>query len=282
MRQLVLRDDLPVPAAFRDDVPGGATVLVAVSLDPADAEPVGVAVVGGAPPVLRLRHLWVRPDVRRQGLGRMVVELVAARSSAAGATVLAVDVPHDDAAAVALTRGTVVLGTYMTRPVTAPADLPPGLGWRPMAEQEFAPWLGRQVEAYAQDNLARSGGDLERARERSRADFARALPDGLATADTSLVVLTVAGEQVGHLWLAHRRPGAETFGYDLEIVPGRRREGWGRAAIGLAGRLAREAGDVVLGLHVFGQNDGARTLYEREGFAVQTTTHDLLARGGEG
>ena len=148
-----------------------------------------------------------------------------------------------------------------------------------MTPAEFVPWHERQVLAYAEENLARTGGDLARALARSRADFATALPDGLATADTSLVVLTVAGEPVGHLWLAHHRRGGETFGFELEILPARRREGWGRAAIALAGRLATEAGDSVLGLHVFGDNAGARLLYESTGFRVRSTKHDLLSRG---
>lgn len=277
-RSLVLRDDVPAPDAFDGNVAPGATVLVALSVDPGDAEPVGVCVVGGAPPVLTLDHLWVRPDVRGQGLGRMIAELASVRCSTLGANVLAADVPSDLPAAVALARGTRVLGTYLTRPASAGADLPDGFGWRPMTAQEFLPWRERQVQAYAEDNLPRSGGNLARALERSRADFAKALPDGLATRDTSLVVLTVDGEQVGHLWLGHRRPGAETFGFDLEIAPGRRRQGWGRAAIALAARLAGEAGDTRLGLHVFGDNAGATTLYESEGFEVRSTKHDLLAR----
>jgi GNAT superfamily N-acetyltransferase len=253
-------------------------VLVACRVEPDDAEPVGAAVLGGSVPVLALEHLWVRPDLRGQGFGRAIEELVRTYSAGRGATVLAADVPSDVPALVALARGSRVLGQYLTRPVDADAPLPAGFGWRPMTDEEFAPWRERQVQAYADDNLARSGGDRDRALERSRADFARALPDGLDTTGTTLVVLTVEGDQVGHLWLRHHRPGRETFGYDLEVVPTRRREGWGRAAIALAARLAAEAGDTVLGLHVFGDNDGARALYASAGFEVRSTKHDLLAR----
>jgi ribosomal protein S18 acetylase RimI-like enzyme len=208
----------------------------------------------------------------------MLEELVRARSATQGATVLAAQVPSDNPAMIALARGTLVLGEHMTRAVDARAELPDGFGWRPMAAEELGPWRERQLQAYAEENLARSGGDLAHALERSRADFARLLPDGLETPDTSLVVLTVEGEPLGHLWLQHRRPGAETFGFDLEIVPERRREGWGRAAVVLAGRLAAEAGDTVLGLHVFGENAAAQALYASAGFRVQSTTYDLLAR----
>jgi ribosomal protein S18 acetylase RimI-like enzyme len=274
----VLRDDRPAPDAFDGTVRTGATLLVACLIEPDDADPVGVAVVRGSVPALTLDHLWVRPDARGQGLGRMIEELVRARSATRGATVLAAEVPSDNLAMAALARGTRVLGLSMARRVDAGAALPAGFGWRPMTAGEFGPWRERQVQAYAEDNLARSGGDVALALERSRADFARALPDGLDTADTSLVVLTAEDEPVGHLWLHHHRPGGETFGYDLEVDPAHRREGWGRAAIALADRLAHEAGDTVLGLHVFGDNVGARALYASVGFQVQSTKHDLLAR----
>lgn len=277
-RPLILRDDLPVPDGFDAPVPDGTTLLVAVPVGPVDTRPVGLAVVGGSLPVLTLEHLWVPARSRGQGLGRRIEELVRAHAMAKGATVLAVDVPHDVAAMCALARGSTVLGASMTQQAVADPVLPDGFGWRAMTPAELGPWHERQVHAYAENNLARSGGDLVRALARSRADFATALPDGLATADTSLLVLTAVGEPVGHLWLAHHRPGGQTFGFELEVLPARRREGWGRAAIALAGRLATEAGDTVLGLHVFGDNAGARLLYESTGFAVRSTKHDLLSR----
>ena len=278
VRSLVLRDDLPAPVGLDRLVPAGATLLVAQPVQPANADPVGVAVVRGALPALTLDHLWVRPDLRGQGVGRVLEELVRIHSSRQGATVLAVQVPHGDAVMTALARGSRVLGEYRSRPVDAGAELPHGFGWRAMAAEEFGSWQECQVQAYADENLASSGGDATLALERSRADFARSLPDGLDTADTSIVVLLADGEPVGHLWLRHHRPGAETFGFDLEVLPARRREGWGRAAIALASRLAAEAGDRRLGLHVFGENDGARALYASMGFEVQSTKHDLLAR----
>lgn len=282
VRSLVLRDDLPAPDGFDATVPAGGTLLVAVPVGHAGAPPLGVALLSGTIPVLTLDHLWVPASSRGQGLGRTIVELVRAYAVGRGATVLAVDVPRVAAVGRALAQGSRVLGAYLTRPVDGPVDgapaPPEGFGWRAMTQAELGPWHERQVHAYAEKSLTRTGGDREQALARSRADFAAALPDGLATADTSLVVLTAGGEPVGHLWLAHRRPGAETFGFDLEILPARRREGWGRAAIALAGRLATGAGDSVLGLHVFGDNAGATLLYESAGFRVRSTRHDLLAR----
>jgi ribosomal protein S18 acetylase RimI-like enzyme len=235
-------------------------------------------VLAGKPPLLRLAHVWVRPDVRRQGLGRAVMELVRARASSSGVTVLAVDVPAGDAAMVALTAGTKVLGERLSKRVVAGGDLPDGFGWRPLAPDELTPWQDAQVQAYAEDNLPRSGGDLVRALERARSDFSRLLPQGLATPDTSLVVLTSGGEQVGHLWLAHHREPGLSYVFDVEVAEQHRGRGFGRAAMVVAEVLARDAGDETIGLHVFGGNATARRLYRTHGYAVVSADHDLLAR----
>ena len=62
-----------------------------------------------------------------------------------------------------------------------------------MTPAELGPWRERQVVAYAEDNLERSGGDLALARERAERDFTRLLPAGLDTPDTSLVLLVEGG-----------------------------------------------------------------------------------------
>ncbi|MGI3785311.1 MAG: GNAT family N-acetyltransferase [Janthinobacterium lividum] len=276
MRSFVLRDDLPVPAVSGLEAPAGSTVLVVLAHEPADPEPVGAAVLTGDLPVLELEQLWVRPDDR--DLVRTVAEMVCARASSAGAAVLTVEVPRDDATLLDVVAETKVLGEVMTKRLAADVAPPAGLGWRPMTRAELGPWQDRQVLAYAEDNLERCGGDLELARERAQRDFASLLPDGLATPDTSIVLLVEGGEPVGHLWVRHRREPGLSFVYDVEVAEQHRGRGLGRAAMVVAEVLARRAGDDRLGLHVFGGNDVARGLYGSQGYTVSSTQHDLLVR----
>ncbi len=262
----------PEPWSFvlRDD--RAALVEAAV-----DELAVAAAVVSGTPPVLRLDRLWVRDDLRRQGLGRLLLGLLRTWAVDHGATVLSVEVPQSEPALVALGAGTRVLGEHLEKPV-GPAVAVPTIGYRPMTPVELGPWTDVQVQAYAQDNLARSGGDLELATRRSRTDFARLLPDGLETPNTSLVVLTSGEERVGHLWLAHhhREPDL-SFVFDVEVSEPFHGRGFGRAAMVAADALARDAGDTRIGLHVFAGNGTARRLYRTHGYTVRSTSHDLLA-----
>lgn len=271
----VLRDDVDLPAAFDEEVPAGATVLVLLAHEPLDPEPVGVAVVTGSVPALSLRRCWVRPD-RAEALSTLV-EMVRARATSAGAAVLTFVVPYGDSRLAAVAVGAAVLGEHLEKRLTADVAPPAGFGWRSMTEAELDPWRERQVEAYAEDDLAGCGGDVGLARREARDDFTRLLPDGLQTPDTSLVLLSVHGDTVGHLWVRHRREPGLSFVYDVEIAPEHRGRGWGRAAMVAAEVLSREAGDVRLGLHVFGGNGVARNLYLSLGHGVGRTTYDLLA-----
>ncbi|GAA3557012.1 GNAT family N-acetyltransferase [Microlunatus spumicola] len=279
---LVLRDDLTAPPGADLPVIEGATVLVALPPGGGDEGPVGAALVTGEPPVLRLHHLWVRPDLRRRGYSRAVLAAVRSRVRDRGATVLSAQVRHDDPASTALAAGTRVLGELLRHEIPSTLKDTGAVSVRPLTEDELGPWREAQVQAYAQDNLLRSGGDLERALARSRAEFAEVLPDGLRTRDTSIIVLSArdgAGreERVGHLWVAHHVEPGTSFVYDVEVAPEHRGRGFGRAAMVVADRLARAAGDERVALHVFGGNATARRLYLSHGYAVRSTTHDLLS-----
>lgn len=237
-----------------------------------DGEAVATGRLGGDVPVLALEDLWVRPD--RLTTTR---ELIRAHAVAAGATVLSLEVPRDDAVLTDLAAGTRLLGERMDKPVSPEPQVPAGFGWRAMTEAELGPWRERSVEAYAEDGLAGFGGDRELALADARRDFARLLPDGLATPDTSLVVLETGGDQVGHLWVRHHRAPRTSYVFDVEVDEAHRGRGHGRAAMLVAERLARQAGDDVLGLHVFGWNLVARRLYRSLGYRLRSSSYDLLA-----
>ena len=99
---------------------------------------------------------------------------------------------------------------------------------------------------------------------------ARLIP-GLKAHPTTRVLLAFESGQAIGLCVAFT--GFSTFRarpllniHDLAVVPGRRGGGVGRALLGAAEALARDAGCCKLTLEVQDDNLPARTLYERFGF----------------
>lgn len=117
----------------------------------------------------------------------------------------------------------------------------------------------------------------EDARRRGTEDFARLLPDGLATNGHDLYTAYDGDETVGTLWLSvtESAGGLESFVYELAVHPDKQRRGYGRAIMRLAIDLCRQRGMVAMGLNVFGHNIGARALYDSLGFEVASTSMKL-------
>ncbi|WP_432987194.1 GNAT family N-acetyltransferase [Dactylosporangium sp. CA-233914] len=139
---------------------------------------------------------------------------------------------------------------------------------RPMTQDELDARLPVLQRDYAQDEV-RAGRDRpETVHANVAALLARLLPDGVGT-DGQLLFTGVdeEGAAVGYIWLAlptEARPQA--WVYDIQVDPGHRRHGYGRALMLAAEDVLRERGITSLGLNVFGVNTGARRLYESLGF----------------
>ena len=140
---------------------------------------------------------------------------------------------------------------------------------RPMTGGEFSAYLSWVVDDYAEE-LARNGrATREEAPAQSKASFDALLPDGL---DTPGQVVLVAedpedGRRVGHLWFGPSSDDAQrAWVYDITVEEPERRRGYGRAMMEAFEDEARARGFVLVGLNVFGDNVGARTLYESLGY----------------
>ena len=149
-----------------------------------------------------------------------------------------------------------------------------------MRAEAFTAWVQQAVSGYADDNVAVGRWPAEGALERSRAEFASLLPQGLATPEHHLfeILAGEAGPTVGFLWFAvdvqHGQRGG--FVYDVGILPAFRRQGHARRAFQALEPLARALGLTSIGLHVFGHNPGAQALYAQLGYGV--TGLNLLKR----
>lgn len=146
----------------------------------------------------------------------------------------------------------------------------PTVRLEPMTEQQYADYRVRAEEAYA-EGIAESGAmSLEDARAKAADDFAKLLPDGLATPDNRLWTAYDGDTEVGVLWLAFKESGEglTAFGFDFEVREELRRHGYGTSIMRAAEQVCRELGVVRVSLSVFGNNLGAQVLYEQMGFTV--------------
>jgi ribosomal protein S18 acetylase RimI-like enzyme len=148
----------------------------------------------------------------------------------------------------------------------------------PMTQEQYVAYRATSDEAYA-ESIASSGSmPIEDAREKSREDFARLLPDGLGSEGHRFWTAYDADAEVGMLWV-HLRPTSEgltAFGYDFAVREDLRRHGYGRAIMLEAEPVLRDLGVVSIGLNVFGDNLGAQSLYEQMGF--ETTSIQMRKR----
>jgi len=138
-----------------------------------------------------------------------------------------------------------------------------------MAEHEFAGWLPRARDRYAED-IARSGGqsDEEAARRKAVEDTEQLFPGGRPSPDQFVFVIEAEGEAVGEFWVAERVTalGRCLWIYDIRIDEAHRGRGYGRAAMLFAEAEARRRGYSRIGLNVFGGNAIARNLYVSLGY----------------
>jgi ribosomal protein S18 acetylase RimI-like enzyme len=140
---------------------------------------------------------------------------------------------------------------------------------RPVREDEYAAFLERSKAGYVASIEHEGGWPHEGAVEKAERDFAELWPDGRPLPDQLVyIVEDGSGKRVGDLWLAEREVSGRKalFVYDVEIAPGHRGQGFGKAAMLLAEDEARARGVGFVALNVFGGNEVARALYRGLGY----------------
>jgi ribosomal protein S18 acetylase RimI-like enzyme len=157
----------------------------------------------------------------------------------------------------------------------------------PMPLEVFVEYREASIADYARENVAARRWPEAGALERSRADFALLLPQGLATPDHFLfeILANEGGPAVGILWFAiELRHGLRSaFVYDLAVKPEYRRQGHARRAFQALEEEVTALGLARIGLHVFSHNTGAQALYASLGYHVtghNMTKHLATAEAG--
>ncbi|MFF2776801.1 GNAT family N-acetyltransferase [Streptomyces sp. NPDC058052] len=215
----------------------------------------------------------LRVDEPDRGRGRGTVAALAAEEVLRGwgCSEVQISVPADAGAALALASalGYTERSRNMVKELAGEPPAPPaGIASRPMTDEEFAGWEARARDAFARSWTDR-GVPEEQARAKAEASHRELLPRGLATPGTAIQVVVLGGRVAGHVWTGVRElePGVGAgYVYDIEVGAEQRGKGYGRALMLLAERVTREAGETLLGLHVFAGNTPAIRLYESLGY----------------
>ncbi len=82
--------------------------------------------------------------------------------------------------------------------------------------------------------------------------------------------------------ISPRVPRGDYYIAHLAVLPGARRQGIGAHLLGQAERIARQEGCRRCSLDVFIENEAARRLYQRTGYAVERTLHNPRLVGPTG
>ncbi len=141
----------------------------------------------------------------------------------------------------------------------------------PMPDTDYEAWKEYGIAEFAKDKQRTHGYTMDEALKLSRNSFEGGLPDGLKTKDQYIFNIHDSGDQViGTCWFAINEDYGlrKAFIYDIEIVEGKRGNGYGRAAMLAMEETIKSQGITKVGLHVFGFNKAAYALYQSLGYGV--------------
>lgn len=138
----------------------------------------------------------------------------------------------------------------------------------PMTPERYSRYAVESEAAFAQDLVDAGRYTMEEAVQESRRQFLDELPQGLDTPGQSLFTASFDDVEVGILWIGMRRRDGRPHAFilDIEVAAEHRRKGYGRELMHAAEREAQRLGAGSIGLHVFGFNTGAVSLYHQLGY----------------
>lgn len=140
----------------------------------------------------------------------------------------------------------------------------------PMTEAEYDAFMAWSRPRYAENKVRTGAWTPEEAAQRSEADHARLLPQGLRTPGHFLyIVRNAAGQAVGEVWYGlEQRDRPSLFIYWIGIGEEHRRHGYASEVLRRLEEDAKTHGVDAVVLHVFGDNTVAQAVYAKAGFEV--------------
>lgn len=242
----------------------------------ADGVPVGwiwVALPGaGTPDPAWIVDVEVDPGHRSRGHAAAMIEAVAAELAGRGVPGLGLNVFGTNGTAIRLYErlGFEVTAQQRSRALSAPPAAGAGAEVRLVPIVDFAARRRGLVVAHARQLIEAEGWWHGEAEERAAREIDELLPRGPGTKGAILRTVLADGVPVGWLWAGLPAPDRPGMGWlnRIDIDERHRSRGYGRAAIAAVEADLLRRGVPWLGLHVQGDNVGARRLCERLGYAV--------------
>jgi GNAT superfamily N-acetyltransferase len=218
--------------------------------------------------------VWVDPQHRGQGYGRAARDYGERWGREHGATTAAAALWADDPGVQALFANYPLRNQRLSKPLGPPIPLPASdWTYRAMgAGGEYDTWRRQNVIGYAADITDSGSATAEQAAAEAEREYEALLPNGLDTPEHSFWIIEAEGQPVADIWLKHQMAPDLSFVYGVEVRPGARGRGYGRAAMLVGEDRSRAAGDSFIGLNVFGHNETAIGLYTSLGYQFVDST----------
>lgn len=138
-----------------------------------------------------------------------------------------------------------------------------------ITNSEYISWSKITKETYKVEIMKNGYTEVE-AQTKTDDDFKRLLPDGLSTLDHFIFSIKLNEVLIGTLWFAIRGAtnNRKAFIYDIFIDDKFRGQGYGKKTMELLEIEVQKMGLNHIGLHVFGHNHVARSLYQKMGYEI--------------
>ncbi|MDK8190126.1 GNAT family N-acetyltransferase [Paenibacillus sp. UMB7766-LJ446] len=144
-----------------------------------------------------------------------------------------------------------------------------------MNQEEYANFLIRSIKDFAEEKVEAGTWAAEEAQGLAEASYDKYLPEGLNTPGAYLynLVHEVDGN-VGYIWfnVTDNRRGKDAFLLDIVVEEAYRGKGYGTETMEALEIETLSLGVDRIGLHVFGHNVRASSLYRKMGYEVTDLT----------
>lgn len=147
-----------------------------------------------------------------------------------------------------------------------------------MSQQSFEKIYEESIIEYASEHVKSGDWEEDGSIERARTDFEVLLPEGLNTNNQYLLSVVYDNEDIGYLWLHlfDVKEEKKCFIYDINIKDTFRGQGLGTKTMECIEEYCKNKDVESIGLHVFGHNKRAVSLYNKMGF--ETTNYRMEKR----